>query len=144
MSRFLFDVNVLIALIDSEHVRHEDAHKWLGAIGKSVWATCPITENGALRIAGSSRYAGSPGTLPAVVQSMASLLSHPKHEFWPDDISLFDRQMVDSARLLSSAQTTDTYLLALAAAHGGKLATFDRRMITSAVTGGRQALHVIA
>lgn len=75
---------------------------------------------------------------------MASLLSLPQHEFWKDDISIFDARMVDCARLLSSSQTTDTYLLALASAHGGKLATFDRRLITDAVTGGRQALHVIA
>jgi predicted nucleic acid-binding protein len=75
---------------------------------------------------------------------MASLLAHPRHEFWPDDISLFDHQSIDLSRLLTSSQITDTYLLALASAHGGKLATFDQRLVTDAVLGGRQALHLIS
>jgi toxin-antitoxin system PIN domain toxin len=144
VSRFLLDVNVLIALIDAEHLRHEDAHQWLRGIGKSTWATCPITENGALRIAGSTRYAGSPAALSAVVQSMKSLLALSRHEFWQDDIRILASRYVDCARLLSSSQTTDTYLLALASAHSGKLATFDRRLVTDAVIGGRQALHLIS
>jgi len=144
VNRFLLDVNVLIALIDADHVRHDDAHRWLRGIGKSVWATCPLTENGVLRIAGSARYLGSPGTPSAVAQSVASLLALPSHEFWPDDISIFDSRIVDCARLLNSSQVTDTYLLALASARGGKLATFDRRLVADAVIGGRAALHLIS
>ena len=74
---------------------------------------------------------------------MLSLLSPPQHEFWPDVISILDPQIVDCARLLSSSQITDTYLLALATAHHGRLATFDRRLVTDAVINGRKALHVI-
>ncbi len=66
------------------------------------------------------------------------------HEFWPDDVTLFDSQRVDIARLLDSGQVTDTYLLALARAHGGQLATFDRHLVTDAVIGGSKALHLIA
>lgn len=47
-------------------------------------------------------------------------------------------------RLLSSSQVTDTYLLALAHAKGGLLATFDRKLVTSAVTGGAEALLLLA
>jgi hypothetical protein len=65
------------------------------------------------------------------------------HAFWPDDVTLLDNQRVDSARLLDSGQVTDTYLLALAAAHGGQLATFDRHLVTDAVVGGARALHLI-
>jgi hypothetical protein len=39
---------------------------------------------------------------------------------------------------------TDTYLLALACAHGGKLATFGRHLVTDAVVNGASALHLIA
>jgi predicted nucleic acid-binding protein len=42
------------------------------------------------------------------------------------------------------AQVTDSYLLALAVAHDGALATFDRRLSTKAVKGGKGALHLIA
>jgi predicted nucleic acid-binding protein len=68
--------------------------------------------------------------------------SLPGHEFWPDRVTLLDEQ-VDTERLLDSAQVTDTYLLALASAHGGVLATFDRRLVTSAAVNGTAAMHLI-
>jgi len=46
--------------------------------------------------------------------------------------------------VLIAAQVTDSYLLALAAAHNGKLATFDRQLVTAAVVNGSQALHLIS
>ena len=143
MIRYLLDVNVMIALIDPAHVQHDRAHNWFAAHGKKGWATCPLTENGVLRIVGHPRYPNSPGTPAAVADLMTILRSLGGHEFWPDDITLFDPQRVDATRLLDSAQVTDTYLLALAAANGGKLATFDQRLVTDAVINGSQALHVI-
>jgi len=65
------------------------------------------------------------------------------HEFWPDEASLLDMQRVDTSRLLDSGQVTDTYLLALARAHGGQLDTLDHHLVTDAVIGGAQALHRI-
>ena len=143
MTRFLLDVNVLIALIDPAHVQHDRAHAWFAAAGRKAWATCPMTENGVLRIVGHARYPNSPGTPAAVAELMARFLAHAGHAFWPDDVRLFDRKRVHAARLLDSAQVTDSYLLALVAEHGGKLATFDRQLVTDAVVNGAQALHVI-
>lgn len=144
MPRYLLDVNVLIALIDPAHVQHDRAHDWFAARGKHAWASCPLTQNAVVRIVGHSRYPNSPGTPAAVAEQMAVLLSLDGHEFWPDDITLFDATRIDSSRLLDSSQVTDSYLLALAQAHGGQLATFDRRLVTDAVIGGSQALHTIA
>ena len=143
MSRFLLDVNVLIALIDPAHVQHDRAHEWFASSGRQAWATCPLTENGVLRIVGHARYPNSPGTPAAVAELMRGLRALPGHEFWPDDLTVFDVQRIHSERLLDSAQVTDSYLLALASAHGGKLATFDRRLVTSAVVNGSQAIHLI-
>jgi len=143
MTRFLLDVNVLIALIDPAHVQHDRAHDWFAAEGQQVWATCPLTENGVLRIVGAARYPNSPGTPAAVAELLTILRSLNGHEFWPDDISLFDNRRVNSARLLNSGQVTDTYLLALACAHGGKLATFDRQLVVDAVVNGDKALQLI-
>lgn len=140
---FLLDVNVLIALIDPAHVQHDAAHDWFAAQGKKKWATCPLTENGVLRIVGHARYPNSPGTPAAVAQVMTGLCALPGHVFWPDDISLLDAGKLDSTRLLGSAQVTDSYLLALACGHGGKLATFDRRLVVDAVRGGSKGLHLI-
>lgn len=143
MTCFLLDVNVLIALIDPAHVQHERAHVWFAASGSRSWATCPITENGVLRIVGHRRYPNSPGNPAVVAEVMRGLCRMKGHVFWPDDRSLLDAESVDCERLLDSAQVTDSYLLALALANGGKLATFDRRLVTSAVAGGSGAMHVI-
>lgn len=140
---FLLDVNVLIALIDPCHVQHDAAHDWFAAEGKYAWATCPLTENGVLRIVGHTSYPNSPGTPAAVVPLMAGLCALAGHVFWPDDISLLDSEKLDATRLLTSAQVTDSYLLALAHAHGGQLATFDRRLVVDAVYHGRHGLYLI-
>ncbi len=140
---YLLDVNVLIALIDPAHLHHDAAHDWFGAEGAKAWATCPLTENGVLRILGNPRYPNSPGT-PAAIAGMATQLRTAQgHEFWPDDISLLDPAVVDRSRLITSAQVTDIYLLALAHTHGGKLATFDRRIAADAVKNGAKSLCVI-
>ncbi len=144
MTTFLLDVNVLIALIDPMHVQHDAAHEWFADSGQRAWATCPLTENGLLRIVGHSRYPGSPGTPAAVAPLLAELRQLPGHVFWPDDISLIDAGHLDTARLLNSSQVTDSYLLALACAHDGGLATFDRRLVKDAVRGGKDGLHLIA
>lgn len=141
---FLLDVNVLIALLDPAHIQHDAAHDWFGTLGKKAWASCPITENAALRIVGDSRYPNSPGNPAIVGEVLAEFLSLSGHEFWADDVSLFENENVEIARLLSSRQVTDAYLLALACAHGGQLATFDRRLVASAVRGGSRGLHLIS
>ncbi|HEY8708399.1 MAG TPA: TA system VapC family ribonuclease toxin [Burkholderiaceae bacterium] len=143
MTTFLLDVNVLIALVDPTHVQHDAAHEWFAQQGHKAWATCPLTENGLLRIVGHARYPNSPGTPAAVAHLMATLRALPGHAFWPDDISLLDARWIDATRLLSAAQVTDSYLLALAGAHGGQLASFDRRLVTDAVRGGARRLHLI-
>ena len=140
---YLLDVNVLIALIDPMHVQHEAAHEWFDSTGRAGWATCPLTENGVLRILGHARYPNSPGTPAAVAPLLNGLCALPGHTFWADRISALDEDAVDSARLLDSGQVTDSYLLALARAHGGKLATLDRRLVTNAVPGGTQSLCLI-
>lgn len=141
--RYLLDVNVLIALIDPAHVQHDAAHDWFAAVGHEAWATCPLTENGVLRIVGHARYLNSPGHPAAVASVVTGLCALPGHAFWADDISLRDTQKIRIARLLNSAQVTDSYLLALACAHGGQLASFDRRLVVDAVTGGAKGLHLI-
>jgi predicted nucleic acid-binding protein len=57
---------------------------------------------------------------------------------------LVGNEDIDAAKILTAAQVTDTYLLALAKAHGGELATFDRKLSAAAVKRGKSALHLIA
>jgi toxin-antitoxin system PIN domain toxin len=140
---YLLDVNVLIALIDPAHVSHDDAHEWFAAEGQTSWATCPITENGVLRILGNPKYPNSPGSPATIAGIIQKLRSLPGFNFWPEDLSLADCDHVDPSRILTPAQVTDTFLLALAVARGGRLATFDRRLSVDAVKNGNKALQLI-
>lgn len=143
MSVALLDVNVLIALLDRRHVNHEAAHGWFATAQADGWATCPLTQNAVLRILGQPRYPNSPGPPAVVAPLVAELMRHPQHQFWPDSLSLVDHSGVDASRLLEASQLTDTYLLALATTHGGRLASFDRRLSCAGVAGGREALWLI-
>ena len=140
---FLLDVNVLIALIDPAHTHHDPAHDWFAREGQREWATCPVTENGVLRIVGHPRYPNGPGSPAAVAPLVSKLRALAGHRFWPDDASLFDGASIDLSRLLSVHQVTDTYLLARARFHTGQLASFDLRLVADAVHEGSGSLYVI-
>ena len=139
----LLDVNVLIALLDVRHVAHEAAHDWFGQWSKQGWATCPITQNGFLRIAGAKYYAPNPLPVSQLSEMLGRFCSQPDHRFWSEDFSLLDSARVNHGQITSTAQITDTYLLALAVRNRGRLATFDRRLSVRAVEGGEEALLII-
>ena len=143
MTRHLLDVNVLIALVDPAHVQHDGVHEWFGRVGRKSFATCPITENGLLRIVGHPKYPNSPGPPSTIANALAAIRTLPGHAFWPDSISLADATLVDVSLLSSHSRVTDSYLLALARANKGKLATLDPRLATEAVPGGKAFLALI-
>jgi toxin-antitoxin system PIN domain toxin len=139
----LLDVNLLIALCDADHEHHEPARKWFAANAASAWATCPLTENGLLRVMGSPAYPGGPGSPAAVLPLLQRLRSLPGHQFWEDSISVTDSRVLPSLQGVAAKQLTDVYLLALAAHHGARLATLDARVDPARVSGGTQALVVV-
>lgn len=102
-----------------------------------------MTENAVVRIMGGVNYVNSPGSLLVVARLLQQMMTLPGHVFWPDDVSLFSTPAVDLNRILTATQITDSYLLALADTHGGRLASFDRRLITDAVRNGASALYLI-
>lgn len=140
---YLLDVNVLIALIDPTHIAHDVAHRWFEVTGSASWATSPLTENGVIRVVGHRNYPNSMGSPAAVAPVVSRLCGLAGHVFWPDSLSPVDAELIDTSRIATSAQVTDTYLLALAVANEGRLATFDRRLSPNAVRHGRRALHLI-
>ena len=143
MTRFLLDVNVLIALVDPAHFQHDLAHDWFGREGRRAFATCPITENGLLRIVGHPKYPNSPGPPSTVANSLAAIRTLSGHIFWPANLSLCDSEWLDVSLLSSHSRVTDTYLLALARTNKGHLATMDHKIATVAVAGGKAALCLI-
>lgn len=136
MSRALLDINVLLALLDEDHVEHQRARQWLEREISSGWASCAITENGFVRIISQPRY---PSPVPAAqaAERLARATSSTSHEFWPCSVSLLDEQVIHRDRLLGPRQVTDAYLLALAVAEGGRFATFDQSIPLTTVNGAR-------
>lgn len=134
MTRVLLDVNVLLALLDADHVDHTRARAWLSDVVTEGWASCPITENGFVRIISQPRYP-SPVSPSVAVDLLARATATDLHEFWACDVSLLDSAVVDRTRVHGPRQVTHAYLLAMATAHGGSFATFDRSVVLSAVPG---------
>lgn len=143
MTTFLLDVNVLIALVDPNHVHHDAAHAWFARVGKRHFATCPITENGLLRVVGNPRYPGSPGPPSAVLPSLVAIRALPGHEFWPDDVSLASSDHPAARPLSTHSRVTDGYLVALARSRRGRLATFDHRLAADLASDERSALEIL-
>jgi len=132
--RALLDVNVIIALLDSNHAFHERAHDWWAANLKLGWASCPLTENGVVRIMSHPHYSDKVRFTPGdLIDRLRQFAGQSDHEFWPDEISVCDANYFASERIHSSRQLTDLYLLALATRHQGRLVTFDQGIPLSAV-----------
>jgi toxin-antitoxin system PIN domain toxin len=132
--RALLDVNLLIALFDVDHVHHPRAWRWFEQHGGRGWATCPITQNGCLRVMSLPAYP-NPVPVASMLPRLRDAVAAPEHAFWPDDTSLLDGRRFVSARIHGPRQLTDLYLLGLAVANGGRLATFDEGIPVSAVVG---------
>lgn len=140
--RALLDVNVLIALIDELHVHHAAATHWLTLHRASGWASCPLTENGCIRVVSSPGYT-SPRPARQVADMLALGAGNGDHEYWADSVSLVRDPALRWDRVLSSRQLTDCYLLALAVAHAGRLVTFDHSIPRSAVPAATAAQLVV-
>lgn len=141
-ARALLDVNVLIALHDQQHVHHDIAARWFENNARHGWASCPLTQNGCVRIMSQPGY---PNAVPLadVLAMLEHSCTHASHQFWPDDISLLDAKRLHHGRMHGHRQLTDLYLLALAVEHDGRFITFDAQIPLSAVRGAT-ARHLVS
>ena len=139
----MLDVNQQIALCHADHVHRSAAKQWFRQNASAGWATCPLTENGLLRVMGHPAYPGGPGAPEAIRPLLQHLCSLPGHQFWADDISLTNEDSLSSLNGVASKHLTDLYLLALAVQHGASFATLDSHIDPTPVRGGSQALLVI-
>ena len=131
----LSDVNVLIALHDKTHQGHERAHQWFASEGHLGWATCPLTENGFIRIFSQPALPNSVGS-PAAAMVYLDVMraAHgATHHFWPDSVSLCDRTLYRPQAIAGPRQITDVYLLGLCQQNGGTLVTLDAAIRDAAI-----------
>jgi predicted nucleic acid-binding protein len=121
---FLLDVNALLAFGLNAHQFHSRVVRWLGAQQRPIIATCSITELGFVRILSQVSAFGI--AFPEATHLLLTLkrAQNTRISFLPDthDISHLPNWVK------TSKQTTDGHLLALAAAHGALLATFDEKI----------------
>jgi toxin-antitoxin system PIN domain toxin len=137
--RALLDVSMLLALFDPHHIHHKRAGEWWESF-EGGWASCPLTQNGFVRVSSKPGYTHPIGIADAW-RALRKQIELSDHEFWPDSISITDPDIFDHSRLLGPNQITDVYLLALAVKHGGRLVTFDRG-IPLAAARGAEARHL--
>ena len=139
--RALLDINVLIALLDPDHSLHERARQWFSRNAPSGWTSCPITQNGCVRI---MAHPGYPNALPvrSVMERLREATLSTHHEFWADDVSLLEPRIADASRIHGPRQLTDLYLLALAVHRGGRFVTFDASVSVSAIKGAERR-HIL-
>ena len=140
--RALLDVNVLIALLDSDHIHHHRATRWMAHAQFAGWASCPITQNGCIRIMSQPAY---PGALPlrSVADRLGMATRHSSHQFWPDSAALAGHPGIAWDHLPGHRQLTDAYLLALAVNNGGRFVTIDSRVSLRAVPDARPEQLVV-
>lgn len=136
--RALLDINVLLALLDSDHVDHQHAQEWISSEIQHGWASCAITQNGFVRIVSQPRYP-NPVSPSQALDRLSRAASTNHHEYWPCSISLTDQHIVDRSRVHGPRQVTDTYLLALATANHGRFVTFDRSIPLTVVPAAEES-----
>jgi toxin-antitoxin system PIN domain toxin len=128
MKPYLLDTNILIALAWRNHVHHGEVTEWFRLKAAAAFRTSPITQTGFVRISSNAAFS-SHAVLPSeAIALLERITGLPGHGFWPDDLSL-PEAFAAFPVLGSHRQITDGYLLSLAVAHDGILATLDRGIV---------------
>ena len=132
------DVNVLVALLQPDHVHHQNAKQWFANVAR--FATTPITEAGLLRVSLNPSVMGANIRATDALASLRSIRADPRAEFLADDTSLA-QATINLVGLAGHRQVTDLHLVNLAAAHSARLVTFDTK-IRPVLTPDDQ-LHIV-
>lgn len=135
--RALLDINVLIALLDQDHSMHGQARRWFATKADNGWASCPITQNGCVRIMSHPSYP-NPLKVGAIMERLGEAIATAHHQFWTDDVSLLDARVADRTRIHGPRQVTDLYLLALAVHREGCFVSFDSTIPRTAIKGAER------
>ena len=126
MTRYLLDVNVLVALHAEDSLVLERVQDWFVQTGSGSFATCAITEAGFVRVSSQLKAKGGPIDFREIRIALGNLASLPGHAYWPMDISYLKATDRFGPRMHGPKQVTDAFMLGLALHHGGKLATLDK------------------
>jgi hypothetical protein len=101
-----------------------------------------MVEAGFVRILSNPAFSSRAVPPAQALQVLTANLKHPRHQFWPDEISLADALGKQRQWVVGHKQVTDAYLLGLAMHHRGKLATTDKRLLGVLGETSRERLHL--
>jgi hypothetical protein len=126
---------VLLAMTDPAHLHHEPASQWFAVAAQHGWATCPLTENGFVRILSNPSYPGVRLTPTDTIVLLETMVQNhaAAHHFWPDSVSLCDPALFRPEAIAGLRQITDVYLLGPCQQNGGTLVTLDRGITDAAI-----------
>src|SRR5579884_4261339 len=96
MATYLLDTNVLMALGWPTHVHYDTARKWLASLGADLWATCPITESGFVRLSSNPRCVDQATTPQGAIVMLRELIQFGNHRFWNDVVPISAPSPMDS------------------------------------------------
>ena len=121
--KYLFDVNVLLALAHQDHTEHRKVSLWYRTARSNAteFQTCSITELGFVRI---SVQAGLSDTVASAQETLAALKesSQVAIALVPDPLGAATMP----THVRTPSQLTDGHLVELARLHGSKLVTLDK------------------
>ncbi len=135
------DVNVLVALLDEDHVHHSIASQWFSTPGLQ-WAICPFSEAGLLRHMTRPKIGDL--TMQEATEMLARLAEQPGYHY--QAISAGWQALCGRLfqRISGHKQVTDAYLLGLALHEGLILVTFDRAILHLAGEDANRVLLLAA
>jgi toxin-antitoxin system PIN domain toxin len=140
MMAYLLDVNVLIALAWPEHGQHALARAWFARHSRKGWATCPLVQAGFVRIVSNPAFSRRAVSIQEAIEGLRTSLRDEAHQFWPDSIDFPQAMLALREPISGHQQVTDSYLVALAIHHRGKLATLDRGILRFAPAGSVEVI----
>ncbi len=134
MTRYLLDIQTWVALLDESHLYHAVVLAWMQQ--RPPIATCPMVENGLVRVLNLPSYSKlGPQGIESVLDKLHSICTSSDHVFWPDSVTLRSANTVNWSHVAGQQFLTDVYLLALTVSHQGCLVTVDRRISLESVVG---------
>ncbi len=135
--RYLLDVNVLLALLDQDHVHYSTAIQWFSSPGLQ-WALCPFTEAGFLRNMISPKVGNI--SVAKAMSLLERFAQRPGYHYLPISADWRELCKPFSERIFGHNQITDAYLLGMAIREAMVLVTFDRAILHLA---GKHSRHVL-
>lgn len=124
--KYLLDVNVLVALLEKDHVHHRMVRGWFDSDSHD-WGICAFTEAGFLRFATNPRFGAH--SVRAATDVLASLADAPGYRYWHMAHDWNTLMAPFSQRIFGHQQVTDAFLLGLVVNEGAVLVTLDKAIL---------------